>query len=333
MSTGRKFAMISTTLMGSRRFRALPDDTHRLAYISIHLSPLCDFMGVFRYAPIFLCADLPGISPDQAEAILAELDRVGLIEFDAAETFLRIVGFHAAVPNIQNPDTVKKRLADLGNHIVKDPIRLGLACEVLLACSRAYPKWTPRTDNARQRFEEMEIAVNNAVRDECARYSADELSSKLVEVGAKPSDEIWPLLRQFLPEVAHPGTVSTGCEHGADTVRTHRKGKERETIGKGNHRETKPKHRELRADAHAAARDGANGTAVPRELLEGSSEPPPDNDLQWLQIANPLASWIRDDIEDGRKHVDPHPDWVASLIRKRMIDETEAEAHANLPAS
>ncbi len=88
----REFNKVSTTLWRSRKFRSLPDDAARLAYIYLLTCPHGNSAGCFDIHPMYACADL-GWLPEAYGKAIDSLSKAGLIEFDEADNTVLIVNW------------------------------------------------------------------------------------------------------------------------------------------------------------------------------------------------------------------------------------------------
>ena len=85
----RPFGMIVTSIWGSQRFHALPDDTCRLGYLYLHTNDHRNSLGCFRLPPDYLAADLR-IDVEKARYILHEIEAQGLVDYDPVNLVVRI---------------------------------------------------------------------------------------------------------------------------------------------------------------------------------------------------------------------------------------------------
>jgi hypothetical protein len=88
----RDFNKVSTTLWRSRKFRSLPNDACRMAYLYLLTGPHGNSAGCFDLHPMYACADL-GWSPEAYGEAINSLSSAGLIAFDAAENTVLIVNW------------------------------------------------------------------------------------------------------------------------------------------------------------------------------------------------------------------------------------------------
>lgn len=88
----RDFNKVSTTLWRSRKFRALPDDDARMAYMYLLTCPHGNSAGCFDIHPLYACADL-GWAMEAYRKALDSLIKGGLIEFDEAENTVLILNW------------------------------------------------------------------------------------------------------------------------------------------------------------------------------------------------------------------------------------------------
>ncbi len=94
--SGKTFAQINCSLLRSKRLRDC-NHAERWAYVSAHLTPMGNFTGLFTYPQVMWAQDA-AVSVDDIASIAARLSELGLIEYDADEELLRIVGLHRQRP-------------------------------------------------------------------------------------------------------------------------------------------------------------------------------------------------------------------------------------------
>lgn len=75
----RRYAPLGVNIWGSAKFRSLKNDTHRLGYIYLLSSDHTTPIGVFRLPPSYAAEDR-GITADEVEDMIADLDRCGMIQ-------------------------------------------------------------------------------------------------------------------------------------------------------------------------------------------------------------------------------------------------------------
>ena len=88
----RPFGKVYSSVWYSQRFRALPDDGCRLAYLYILTCEQGTSIGTFRFSPDMMATEMR-IDRDEARRRLTSLVDVALVRYDDAEAVLQIVGF------------------------------------------------------------------------------------------------------------------------------------------------------------------------------------------------------------------------------------------------
>jgi hypothetical protein len=89
---GRKFAMISSGLLQSKKVRALKNNDARWAYLCIHFSELSNYQGFFRYQKSSWASDA-FVSVKKLNEIILDLETNNLIEYDHDEELVRVIAW------------------------------------------------------------------------------------------------------------------------------------------------------------------------------------------------------------------------------------------------
>ncbi len=97
--------MIITSVWGSVRFRSLPDDSCKLAYLFLHTNTHGNSIGAYRMPVEYLMADMQK-EKDEAKRIVDAIAEAGLIQYDHDESALRILNWFP-----HNPINSPKHLA------------------------------------------------------------------------------------------------------------------------------------------------------------------------------------------------------------------------------
>lgn len=84
----RAFGMIITSIWGSSKFRSLPDDKSRLAYIYLHTNDHGSSIGAYRLPSEYITADM---RIENAAQVLGYIAQAGLIEYDHDEHVVRML--------------------------------------------------------------------------------------------------------------------------------------------------------------------------------------------------------------------------------------------------
>lgn len=135
----RRFGKVIGTLWASKRFRSLPDDVARLAYIYLHTNTHGNCVGAYRLPAAYLAADV-GVSQDQAGAALAAMERVGLIRYDAAESIILIEDWwlYNSITNRKHLQAAISAIADMPRRCLFRP-RVALeASSEMIAKARSW---------------------------------------------------------------------------------------------------------------------------------------------------------------------------------------------------
>lgn len=88
----RSYAQINISLKSSKKIKALRSAGARWAYIVAHLADQSNYLGIFTY-PRFIWAYDANLAVDELEGVIADLEDVGLVEYDRKEELIRIVGW------------------------------------------------------------------------------------------------------------------------------------------------------------------------------------------------------------------------------------------------
>lgn len=141
----RKYGPIGTTIWTSKRFLKLKNDTNRLAFIYLVACPHGNSLGVFKLPVVYFAADR-GLTVGEAEAVLDDMQSVGLIERGDEEQ-IRIPNWFYQDTGAGNPSTVSafcKVFKD--NRLVRPgPLRTAAIAEMVLASLEIAEGWNPTT--------------------------------------------------------------------------------------------------------------------------------------------------------------------------------------------
>ena len=203
----RRYGPIGTAVWESRKFLALENDMHRLGYLYLIACPHGNSLGVFQLKIQYFAADRR-ITEDQAEGLLADLERVGLIE-RAAEDHVRVVGWFRQETGANSPSTASSfckvfndsRLVRRGN------LRSNALGEMVVATLTRAEAWNPDT----KPFSQMTRDITNLL---VAEMRADPQAT-LEGFKGQPEPTSGTILHTVLDTVSH--TVSHTMltyEHG-----------------------------------------------------------------------------------------------------------------------
>ena len=110
--------MIKTSIWRSKKFRQLDNMKAQMCYLMLHTIETGNSAGCFRLMPAVAAGFLGnGIDPDEAEALILELQGVDLIRWDEEEEIVQIVGFYdlsppSSRPQLAGPVTILDGLPD-----------------------------------------------------------------------------------------------------------------------------------------------------------------------------------------------------------------------------
>ena len=109
----KTFAQINTSLLTSKRFRSLDSCSERNVYFTAHLSGQANYAGLFHY-PLSYYAREAGVDESHIRGIVERLIKVGLIEYDWDEEFIRITQWFYK----KNCPENRSRVASLANDYI-----------------------------------------------------------------------------------------------------------------------------------------------------------------------------------------------------------------------
>jgi len=201
--------------LDSRKMRAL---THaeKWAYVSVHLTRLSSFTGVFNY-PLVMWARDADLTGDELDDSIERLVEVGLIEWDTEDEVVRIVGFHRQRP----PENASRSIGLAGDfsdllrrQVTSRAIVLRAAVEFAVAAVERSRGWKPEGSELlklrdtlgpflRGIYQEHEVELLAALGEELKSTS----KAALKEIGS-----LLPAL-----SMASSDTVSAPCPHPVDT--------------------------------------------------------------------------------------------------------------------
>ena len=129
----RRFGLIRTSVFASEKFRALETLLARHVYLYILANRHGNSLGLFKLSPAYIADDLEQDIPggaEEAQAVLMDLVRVGLIEYDEREKLVRIVGYldQSPITNHKHMKGARRELAALPK---KSPLLPATAADVV----------------------------------------------------------------------------------------------------------------------------------------------------------------------------------------------------------
>lgn len=107
----RSYAQINISLKSSKKIKALRSAEARWAYIVAHLAGQSNYLGIFTY-PRFIWAYDAYLAVDELEGVIADLEDVGLVEYDRKEELIRIVGWFRKKNAPENGSRAKSLIKD-----------------------------------------------------------------------------------------------------------------------------------------------------------------------------------------------------------------------------
>ena len=205
----RTFAQINCSLLKSRKMRGL---THaeRWAYVCVHLTPLSSFTGVFNYPFVMWRADA-NLTEDELESAIARLEAAGLIEWDANEELVRIVGFHRQRPP-ENASRSMSLAVDFSDMMLCEDSSLGIvlraAAEFAVAAIERSRNWKPDSGE----IPKLRQTIGSFLRAAYQEHDEALLEALAGEVEAASKSaraEVSSLLQPFAMDLSD--TVSAPC--------------------------------------------------------------------------------------------------------------------------
>ena len=146
----RRYGPVGTSIWDSDRFNELSEDLHQLGYLYLLACPHGNSLGVFKIPTKYLSVDLTTprrqVTEAQAEALLDDCERVGLIQRGADHT-IRVVGWFWQETGANNPSTVSAFCRNFKDRkLVKPgPLRTAAIGEMIIASLSRAESWNPDT--------------------------------------------------------------------------------------------------------------------------------------------------------------------------------------------
>lgn len=182
----------------------------RWAYICVHLTPLSSFTGVFNYPVVMWCADA-NLNEDDLRGAIVRLEAAGLIEWDADEELVRIVGFHRQRPP-ENASRSMSLASDFSGMMLCEDSSLGIvlraAAEFAVAAIERSRNWKPDSGE----IPKLREIIGSFLRATYQEHDEALLSALAgeVEVASKSARaEIGSLLQPLAMHLSE--TVSAPC--------------------------------------------------------------------------------------------------------------------------
>lgn len=161
----RRYGPIGTSVWDSDKFLALESDTNRLGYLYLIACPHGNSVGVFRLPVNYFAADRR-TDPETAEAMLADMERVGLIE-RGTEDQIRITKWFWNDTGANNPSTASafcKVFNDM-RLVKRGDLRTRALVEMATATLTKAEGWNPDSTP----FSKMVKDIQNLIAQECKR--------------------------------------------------------------------------------------------------------------------------------------------------------------------
>ena len=194
----RRYGPIGTSVWDSDKFLSLENDTNRLGYLYLIACPHGNSVGVFRLPVNYFAADRR-TNPETAEGMLADMERVGLIE-RGAEDQIRITKWFWNDTGANNPSTASafcKVFADT-RLVRRGDLRTRALVEMAIATLTKAEGWNPESAP----FSKMVKDVQNLLAQECKR----DLQAMRRALARHPTPEPNTILHTVLDMVSY--TVS-----------------------------------------------------------------------------------------------------------------------------
>ncbi|MEN8918468.1 MAG: hypothetical protein ABF254_07720 [Octadecabacter sp.] len=137
----KTYAQIETSLPHSQKIRRL-SHKERWAYLCAHLSPLGCYIGTFRY-PLAVWADDAALTRSDLEEAIAAMEQVGLVSYEADESFVQIVGWFLKKNAPENASRMASRAADYADLDAPQELVVASAAEFAVGSIKRAQRWKP----------------------------------------------------------------------------------------------------------------------------------------------------------------------------------------------
>ena len=175
----------------------------------VHLSDYCTYTGLFRY-PLPMWAHDAQMDLSALEKAISELTKVGLIDFDPEEHFVRIVGWFHKRSGPDNPNRVDSVIADLyGMDCIDDEMFCRAAAELAVASVKRSLRWKADAPGRAQLYESLRGYMSEVYQDHGDIFLGH-LNSELSNTPATVALEI----RAIFPVLAVLATQPSGKGSG-----------------------------------------------------------------------------------------------------------------------
>lgn len=206
------FAQIETSLPHSQKFRQL-DYKERWAYLCAHLSPLGGYIGTFRY-PLSVWGDDAALTRTELEVAIATMERVGLVSFNAEESFVQIVGWFLKKNAPENASRMASLAADFTALDAPDDMVIASAAEFAVGAIKRAQRWkpdSPEWQKLRDVFKPFLMTMRQNYEDDFHEAIAEQLEGQNRAIKA----EICALMSSLQFYLEAP------CPHPDHTVGAH----------------------------------------------------------------------------------------------------------------
>ncbi len=208
----RTYAQIECSLKGSKKIRGLSSHKVRWVYLCAHLSDFATYTGVFRYPRPMWAYDAQ-LDPDGLDDAIAELIEAGLIDYDAEDDFIRIVGWFHKRSGPDNPNRVQSVIADLtGLSELPEAMLQKASAELVCASVKRSLRWT-EDSGARSKLYKMLSAFLREVHLEIGDALIVALRSEMEASSAAVQSEIGAIF----PPLTITGGTGEGNRSGRVT--------------------------------------------------------------------------------------------------------------------
>ncbi len=152
----KEFAMISQSLLHSKKFNALETNLHRLAYIFTHLR--AEYSCVFSSRVAEMALDLQ-CDTDEAQNAIIALIKIGLIDYDFDEEKARILGWYHKANAPSNKSQLIAQIRGLESKSSADSLLfIGATAELATASILKAERWKEQGEDARRLLKEFILA-------------------------------------------------------------------------------------------------------------------------------------------------------------------------------
>lgn len=202
----RPFAQINCSLMDSAKFTALKTPEARWAYMACHLAEQCNFIGMFKY-PRYIWAHNSFVRTEEMDDLIADLVRVGLVEYNHDHEIIRIVDWFHKKNGPENKSQAVKAISDLQSFdISSDRMLVRSIAEFSVATTNRGRNWPVEWAITRGKIGEL---LRQTFRDN-GSYVLDAIIEEVEKTSRSVIDE----LDSMLPAIKQHrvDTLSAGCQ-------------------------------------------------------------------------------------------------------------------------